>query len=285
MMTSYTLTGIPSHALIIIQEWLQGIQSICPQCIEGVYLTGSIPLKDFQIHKSDIDFIVLLSALPDQRMEIALGRMHRLIQKKYPKPDLSGIYLSGDIRSSDHPELQDVLTFHEGKFGYQPFEMSPVTLYELKENALTLYGVPSSELQFQMDHFTLNNFLHANINSYWKKWVNGHSSWFSKKLLLYLFPRFTEWSILGIGRQLYTLETGKITSKTEAGNYLLARLPPEYHSIVQQALDIRKDTRTYPFVRSYAIRPSWKRYSHTITCLHYLQDAFNVLYRSKNKLS
>ena len=113
--------------------------------------------------------------------------------------------------------------------------------------------------------------------------MDDHSSWIKKKSLLYLLPRLTEWSLLGVGRQLYTLEKNKIVSKLTAGQYCLQTFPEEYHPIIREAIAIRQDNRRYPFVGSYAIRPSVRRMDQTLECMHYTISRFNELWEKGQK--
>ena len=49
---------LPPPADKIIARFIDEICSIQPGFIEGIYLTGSLPLNDFYSNKSDIDFLV-----------------------------------------------------------------------------------------------------------------------------------------------------------------------------------------------------------------------------------
>ena len=88
--------------------------------------------------------------------------------------------------------------------------------------------------------------------------------------------------MLGVARQLYTLQTGKIASKTEAGIFCLQQLPERFHPILKEAIKIRKDNRVYPFVKSYAIKPSLSRLTQTIDCVNYIISAFNKSYNENH---
>lgn len=275
-MTNTVILPMPANE--IVSEFVNKIYSIEPNFVYGIYLTGSIPLNDFYFNKSDIDFLVLCRKLPDLKIARQLLYIHKRIEKQYSKPDLSGSYLSFDSIQTDKPENIAILSFHEGAMRYGTFEMAPISLSELKLNAITILGPKAETLPINIKVSYVNNFLLHNINSYWAKWIKQHSSFFNRKILLLFFPRFTEWSILGVARQLCTLQTGKIVSKTEAGFYCLQQLPSHFHPIIKEAIKIRKDNRTYPFVKSYAIKPSFKRLNQTIGCVNYIIKLFNKTY-------
>ena len=115
------------------------------------------------------------------------------------------------------------------------------------------------------------------MNNYWKKWCDQYSSIFQNKLLLILFPRLTEWVILGLARQLYSLQTGRICSKTEAGYYALQHLPENHHPVIYEAIRIRKQSGKHFLTLngSYYIHPSISRSNQTLNCAYYIIDIFN----------
>jgi hypothetical protein len=221
--------------------------------------------------------------LPDLAIVSQLKHIHKIIGKQNLKPDLSGFYLASDSIRSSNPEKIKVLSCQQQVLRYEKFYMAPVILSELKTNAITLFGVKAETLPVNIQPNILYDFLYGNINSYWSKWIKGHSSFLNRKIILLLFPRFTEWSVLGTARQLYTLKTGKIVSKTEAGYYCLEHLPVQYHPVIQEAINIRKDKRTYPVLKSYSIKPSFRRLFQTIDCVNYIITLFNKIYMERQQ--
>lgn len=167
---------LPGLANKIVAAFVDKIASIKPNFIEGIYLTGSLTLNDFYYNKSDIDFLVFCKELPDEKMALQLKHIHKTIESQYGKPDLSGCYLTWESIQTEHPENIRVLSYHEKSIRYQTFEMAPVSLWELTANAYTVFGVQASRLPINMSRQKLNNFLYENINSYWAKWIQQHSS-------------------------------------------------------------------------------------------------------------
>jgi hypothetical protein len=266
---------LPAPADIIVAEFKEKLLNIGTGIIEGIYLTGSLSLHDFYSHKSDIDFIVLCKSLPDFKTIDKIRKIHSTIARHHPKPDLSGSYIASRDIISDHPEAIQTLSYFKGQLRHREFDMAPISLVELKTNAITIYGQPAETLPILLSIEALNNFLFRNINSYWVNWIEDHSALHKRKVLLYLFPRLTEWAVLGVARQLCTLQTGKIVSKTEAGLYCLQHLPEQYHPILKEAIAIRKDNRFYPLVKTYAIRPDQRRMQQTLDGVRYIIAIFN----------
>lgn len=269
---------LPAPADKILSEFVERICAIEPDFITGIYITGSLALNDFYPYKSDIDFIVICRTHPDEKFATCVKKIHQSIAGKYRNPDLSGSYIALEALQNTSPENIPSLSFHENVMRYQPFEMAIISLAELNSNAITLFGSPATTLPVVINCEILNRFLYNNINTYWKSWIKTHSSLFERKMILITFPRFTEWSVLGVARQLYSLRTGKIVSKSEAGNYCLHHLPERFKHVISKAISIRKDNRTYPLVGSYGISPSLKRADQTIECVNYIIEQFNREY-------
>ncbi len=265
----------------IVTSFANDITRLLPDFVQGIYITGSLSLHDFLPQKSDIDFVVVCRELPNKHVAAKLKQLHKNIVRKFPRPELSGHYITNEVIESADPDKLTVLSYHQGRLTYETFEMAPIYLWELKLNAITVFGKPNEELKINITHSDLNKFLYNNINSYWSKWISTHSSFGKRKILLVSFPRFTEWVILGIARQLYTFNTGKIISKSEAGYYGLRHLPVQYHRIINKAIEIRKDVRRQPLVETYRFSPSLHRADQTIECARYMITLFNEDYSKK----
>lgn len=276
---------IPVPAAAILQELMNGITKLNPGLIRGMYVTGSIPLNDFHPNKSDIDFLILCNELPTTGFRHQLEQLHKKIDHKF-KTKLNGCYITPGSLNVHNSKTIKILCFQEGQMNESKFEMAPVTLYELKTTAITLSGIAAHELPVAVDINDVNKFLFENINTYWKNWVTKHSSFSINRLLLIFFPRLSEWVILGVARQLYTLRTGKITSKTKAGLYCLEHLPEKYHHIIEKAIKIRKENSNHllSIKSSYYVQPSLKRAHETFECADHIIRLFNTEYKQKSEL-
>lgn len=271
-------TTIPGPADKVVAEFTDGLHRIVPEQLVGIYLTGSLPLRDYCPNKSDIDFIVLCQALPERSAAAQLRRIHRSIARKYPRALLSGSYLAAGSIRTGNPESILALTWHEGALRRQALPMAQVSLFELKTNAITLFGPNAASLPITLSPDELIAFLHGNINSYWAGWIAQHASPFRRQILLWLLPRLTEWAVLGVARQWCTLHTQKIVSKTAAGQYCLNRVPEKFRPVIMQAIETRQDKRVYPVLGKFAIRPSRTRMQQTVAFVRYMIDRFNREY-------
>ena len=276
---------IPLAARAIVQSFLDEIIKISNRQLLAVYLTGSVSLNDYYAGKSDIDFLILCKEIPDTKFRRQLENVHSLIKQKFKKSNLSGIYLAFENLNIPHSHTFKTLSYHEGQMRETNFDAAPITLFELKTTAITLFGIPAQELPVTTQINDVNKYLFENINSYWKNWIGKSFLLSRRKWLLVIFPRLTEWVVLGVARQLYTLRTGKITSKTGAGYYCLLHLPAEHHAILEQAIAIRKNTVKHliSLKSSYYIQPSIKRAEKTIKCARSIIELFNNEYKEYEK--
>ena len=277
---SITVGNLPPPANKIVTAFVNKICNIEEGFIEGVYLIGSLKMHDFHSNKSDIDFLVLCKYLPNTKILTHLKNIHKTIDKKYPKPELNGSYLTTASLKIKTPEDIKVLSYHQGSLRRGNFEMFAISLWELKQNAITIIGPKAETLPVDITGDQVKKFMYHNINTYWKKWIDRHSSFFKRRILLLLFPTLTEWSVLGVARLHYTLQTGQITSKMQAGIYCLEHMPEKFHPIIKEAIEIRKVNRSYHFVQ-YQIEPSRNRMTQTIACVNYMIRLFNKIYTDK----
>lgn len=272
---------LPPPAQEIAAKFMDEILRIKPHFISGIYLTGSLTLNDFHPDKSDIDFVVLCHTIPDKNTFLQLKHIHKAIGNQYRKPDLNGVYTTYKSIHTSHPAGIKSFSFQAGIMRYDSYDMAPVIFTELKQNAITLFGQDADTLPIDMSRDQLNHFLHSNMNSYWKRWIDQHSSYSDRKLLLLGFPKLTEWSVLGTARQLCSLQTGRIVSKSDAGLFCLQQLPEKFHPIITKAIQIRKNSPSIPMAFSYDLNPSLSRMEQTIECTTYIINTFNRQYTLK----
>lgn len=280
------LPEMPDVAGEILKEFAGGLSELKTDAFIGLYLTGSIPLGDFHPDKSDIDFLVLCKELPKEELRFQVKQLHQQIEKKFRKPNLSGCYLTPNCLEVNYARTATTLCFDEGLLSEATFDMAPITLFELKTTAITIFGTPAQDLPVTITLQEVERFLFENINTYWKNWIDNGTMFTKNGLMLVLIPRITEWIILGVARQLYTLRTGEIISKTNAGYYCLQHLYGKYHAIIEKAIEIRKDKSKHIIGKdSYYIKPSLKRAGDTVRCARHITGIFNKEYNEKDRNS
>lgn len=269
---------IPNDVQPILTQLYTELKGISPDFLAGLFITGSVVLDDFHPDKSDIDFVAVCSRLNDPNLQSTLTEIHKQIEFNH-KIALNGVYITQDHLDVKYSHQNQIIRYQEGRVEEVAFDMAPIVLYELKTTGVSVHGRSIEELDIRIDIGEVRKFLFENINSYWNNWMEDHSSIFKKKLLLILFPRLTEWGVLGVARQFYTLKTGRIASKSSSGSFVLGHLSKQHHSIVREALSIRQNQNHSLAIRkSYSIKPSLNRANATLACMQEIISMFNREY-------
>lgn len=250
----------------IVTSYKEQVEKQLPGLLEALFIYGSVTLNDFHPKKSDIDFVAVCSKRIDDQQFKFLKKIHKKIQGQYSKPNLNGIYLLWEDLGKTTSDIPQFPYFYNGKmFRAGHFEVNPITWFQLKNNSINILEENNKALNFEVDDYELVAYVLNNMQTYWKKWTNEHSKWWSyKSLLLVFFPKLVEWGVLGISRQYFTLKTHEVTSKLEAGKYCLNHLPERFQNILKEAIRIRKQ-------ESGMIYPSaWLRWKETIDYMNYI---------------
>lgn len=259
---------LPALPAAVLPDFLAQLQRTCPTTLQGLYLTGSVAQGDYHDRKSDIDFLVLLREPLDAAQLAQCATLHQALEEKYHHPNLNGYYLTLAGLAAQPPYFP---SFFDGYMqARRPFELDKVTLLEWQTTGLTLFGPPARDLPLPVSLAAVREQLHQNSQGYWQTWVTRHTFPRPGYWQLVLFPRLTEWSILGVARQLYTLDTQQIASKQAAGAYCLSHVPAQYQPVVREALATRRTNKTQ-------LRPSFARANDTLACLTYLLAAIDQL--------
>jgi hypothetical protein len=132
-------------------------------------------------------------------------------------------------------------TTHAGHFVEQSRgNRNPITWLALREQPLTVLGQPPDRAALWHDPERVASWTCANVESYWTGWLGRAASPFSWPGLAMLGPAAPMWGVLGISRLHYTLATGRIASKSAAGEHALTAFDPRWQHIVGEALRIRR---------------------------------------------
>jgi len=203
-----------------------------PGLVQGLYLQGSLALRDYHPGVSDIDFVAVTSRAADPR---ALARIHALLRRTHGGRFFDGLYVREDDLRRD-PELSpDGPAVHEWRV--EPasrFERNLVTWHVLEQGGLAVRGPAVAELRVRTDWPALALRTRANLAGYWTQWRNQTALG-----LTGLGEWHTCWSVLGVARLRHTLVEGRVTAKTEAAEFALRAYGERWHRVVREALRIR----------------------------------------------
>jgi predicted nucleotidyltransferase len=282
-MINLNLSKIPEPANLVLRYFIIRVDKALPGRIMGVYVTGSIAVEDFHPSKSDLDMVVLLDKLPEPDSDTfrKLQQIHTDTVQRFGRPYLNGYYVDFIALQKMGNEAAPLIPcFYKNKISFdKPALLGKVDLLEFSKNAIAVFGFSFSIIVTTPSVAKVNAQLHENINSYWAQWIQQHSGILGRLKLL-LFPWLTEWGILGVARQLYTLHTGEIASKLKAGRYVRLILPEKYSDIISHAIIIRQKNNS-----PYSVFPSLYRAKMVLPCMKAIITQFNRDYKNLEKLN
>jgi hypothetical protein len=259
---------LPQPVLQILKIYLRKVEHALPGFLKGFYVYGSCTLNDFYSYKSDIDFIAVPKTPPSGDEIKILERIHRRLQRNFPKPNMNGMYLDAGSIGKRKEDVKSYPYFFEGRmYTGGHMELSKVTWYQLKNNASAVLGAEPYSFNFNVTPEELKEEMRENINEYWKVWLNRHTG-FAWRSALLLHSSLVEWGVLGVSRQYYTMLTGGITSKAAAGKFCLQNAPSEYKQILEEAVCIREGKPS-----KYSSK--LKRRKDTVKYMKYVIDNIN----------
>jgi hypothetical protein len=210
-----------------------------PGLLVGFYLHGSLALGAFNECSSDIDAVAVISRRCTTSDIDALKALHQTIQTKYPRPFLEVITLQASDLGKEEDQIEPFPYAHDGDL--EPsghFEINSITWWILKNRGITRLGTPATDLNFTVDWDVLIANMRVNLNTYWRSYTNN------PRYIAALFSDYgIQWAVTGVLRQYYSFRESGITSKDGAGLYALDHVPERWHRLIQEALNIRSETR------------------------------------------
>jgi hypothetical protein len=236
---------LPPAADEVCLFYLELVHRILPGRLKGLYVYGSAVLNDFRISKSDADFISVMDSKPEGETIEKLQLIHSMVQLKYKKPNMNGIYVTSDQLGKSKKEIKPITYYYEGTIydnGY--FEINYVTWYLLKYCSFTVWGTPADELKLNVNMDELLDEMKENMRTYWRNWIDKALNPLRISYYAAFAAQRIEWGVLGITRQYYTFHEKKITSKSDAGLWAVNIVPEKYHWILSEAVNIRNGEKS-----------------------------------------
>ena len=228
--------NIPKDGKEQINKVLDLCKSKLKENLVGVYLHGSLAMGCFNKDKSDIDIIVVMNEAANDKdgiikelMKISLKpspiEISFLLEDKLKNPNSTCYY---DLHYSEYWREKYTNMFLENKeLGRDILEDGdlPAHMRVINERGITLWGKDKYGV---FPEISDKEYLKSILYDFEDAWEN-----FSIK---------PEYYILNTCRILNFLETNKVTSKREAGEWALDVLPDRFRYIIKSSLDIYDDS-------------------------------------------
>ena len=194
-----------------------------------IYLFGSVALDDFQLGWSDIDILVLTNCkITEQQAETLVGFRQALLER-YLGNLYFRLFEGGMLSANAFLRDKKERMVYWGTSGQQitdSYKMDSFGMAELLDSGILLYG---EDIRSKMTYPAYSQMRDDIINHVQAARTHGV---------------VVGW-LLDIARGIYTLRTGKIVSKTAAGEWALDEgLCPDA-GILQKTVQIRKDPLCY----------------------------------------
>ena len=241
------MTKTPAIVETVLSEYITLFNNVLPDLIQGLYLHGSIALEAYENDSSDIDFITVLNRrLTEDELNL-ISLVHEKVKVQYPRPEMDGVYILiediGTLNSTIKDEKKLYTYYNNGELNTgEYFNFNPITWYLFQHNGVKVLGPEIASYDVVISSNQMVSYVHNNMNSYWF----GRVQWMEnsidevKTFPLDMIDSEIEWSVLGVLRQYYTINEFDIVSKLGAGEYGLLHLPEKWHSIIKEAMNIRK---------------------------------------------
>ncbi|WP_328521806.1 nucleotidyltransferase domain-containing protein [Kribbella sp. NBC_00359] len=185
--------------------------------IEAVWLHGSLALGDFQLGRSDLDVVAVVSSPPPAAIE----DVHRRLIRSAPLA--AKLHCSYLVAAELADPAVRHATFAQGRYFDRP--VTPVTRRELALSNLSLFGPPPSSLLPATSDAELAAFVRRDLRDFWFPVTRKRTPWYA--------DIWVDLSLLTIARAHVTLTTGELITKRAALDVL-----PSLHAPAAVVSDI-----------------------------------------------
>ena len=234
-----------------LDTYLAALDRALPaDAVDGVYLTGSTALGDYQHGQSDLDILALTTRpLSDGELG-ALELMHKVLETG-SQPHTDAHYVPRDFIGK--LPLEDA-TGHgyviDGEFHRGSTSQELVSWATLHQCGITVRGAEAKSLGAAPDAGEFKSWSRGNLEGYWRMRALQVRQALSERDPNEEFPPyFAVWFGTGPGRLHRTIATGEVISKTQAADYT-ADLFPKYADLLARAKASRLGDESVSFTMS-----------------------------------
>lgn len=256
--------ALPAPVSRLVEDLLARLDRALPGRIEGLYVVGSASTGAFRLGRSDVDFVAVVDR-DLSRLELARvwavhmgcwmsALVHGTARGHWPLV-CNGIYVRSEDLSKSPLVVTAVAGYVSGRFRPAPrygFDVNPITWHTLAAHGIAVRGPDRERLQVHADQAELRSWTRSNLNAYWRRWVERARRPGVREAVL--GRRFTSAGTLGVARLHYTIATGEITTKEEAGAHALQTSDPRWRPLIEDALAWWRSEPSRPPYRGHAAR-------------------------------
>lgn len=222
-----------------VARWLAVADRLAPTVVEGLYLVGSAALDDWQ-PSSDIDVVAFAADPTDAVVIDQIEATHLTYRSEHDLPTIDGPVLAwADVTAPPISNQRPWILDGAFRFDGDCFEINPVTWYSLATYGVAARGDAASSLGVHLDRDDRERWCRENLRTYWRAVRDQVVEALAADPDRTEFPAsMTEWCALGVARMAYTIETGDVASKSEAGRWAVDR-HPAHAAVITRAIEVR----------------------------------------------
>ncbi len=250
----------------VLFDLLARVKAILGDRFVGLYLYGSLASGDFNLHQSDIDFIVVTTDILPETTIDKLEPMHKGLAESGSKwaHKLEGVYIPKGYLPRYNPADPPLPTLNEGQF-YLARQGSDwvIQRFILREQGAVIAGPPLQDMIEPVSPDDLRGAVLAILHEWWEPMLADPSRLEA--------PGYQPYAVLSMCRTLYTLEHSDIASKGESASWAMETLSRGWTCLIERALAWQRGqetdsiTHTLDFIR-FTIEHS-RQYENTDTSL------------------
>jgi hypothetical protein len=211
---------LPAEAQDAVETYLGALgEALPPERCQGVYLTGSSVLGDWQPGRSDLDILTVTDAPLTAAERGALAEVHGTLDGT---PYCDAVYVTADVlglaSETSFPYTVD------GEFHPDGYVVDPVLWATLHRHGVALRGPAADSVGAEPDAGWLRDWNLGNLRSYWLAGaLDGRRRVAECDPAAPAAAYVAVWNLTGPGRLHCTVATGEIISKTAAVDYTAGR--------------------------------------------------------------
>lgn len=230
------VSDLPAPVRQVTDLFLCLADEAAPGLVEGLYLHGSLGFGEWYDGRSDVDYVAVLSARPDEATTAVLRAVHEGVSSTFSRPAFDGFHLTWSDLAAPPQACPDVPCTQAGLFHEDArLDVQPVTWHELARHGVAVRGPGPEQVSVWTDQAVLRQYTHDNLETYWSHEAAALARFPAEAGR----PDIVAWCVLGVSRLHHLLATDALTSKTGAGRYAIAAFGPRWRALVTEALAIR----------------------------------------------
>jgi predicted nucleotidyltransferase len=215
----------------VLEGLLAEVQAVLGERLVGLYLYGSLASGDFVPGRSDIDFVVVTEGEIPARMVLALEAMHNRLWGAGAKwaLKLEGSYITRQALRRYNPADGPFPCINEGRF-YLSHHASDWVLqrHVLLESGVAVAGPDIRTMIDPVSADEIRLAVQGYLREWWQPMLGNPERLRSREYQAY--------ATLSMCRALYTLQHGRVASKTASARWAQGTLGKGWIDLIENAL-------------------------------------------------